>query len=512
MQSVYDALLFKDVSPLFRTGASRSLTPSDLPKLQYYNTAEYNAARIFAAWDAACRKRKRPGLLIVLLQVCGWPLLCAAPLELAHALLSLAVPMLLQSMIRWMDGQGTFLVGILYVAAIFVLRFVATCICYPQQFQLAIRTGLRAETCTMLLIARKALRMPAGVRATGEHVSLLSMDATHIGLELFKYSHFLWSGPFQSVLAAAMLYSLVGKAAYAAFLAMALTSLVMFFIVTKESELFTAMYELSDLRLRSITGALDVLRQAKMGAWEHVLAKAIRAKRNDQMRLLRRSCSWAAFAYALWDAAPAIVGVLTFTLAAFLKGSPPLTTDVVFPALAILEALKVPLSMLPICAAIATQSVVSLKRLSRFLHEEDCSGRVQDLRLTGPHNDGVVAGGFLSWHKHHTDSDNSEHDEHLNDFGPTSDTPLISSSSSEPRHYDAILDTTNDRHSNSLQPCVPLPSSAVLRHIFLQFPTGKLAIVRGPVGAGKSTRETVPTLHSAVPKYFFSFSLWLCHD
>lgn len=479
-KELYDRASFRSLRDLCVVGARKKLNPSDLPPLPREESSAELSRIAFDGWD------RTGSLSSALWTVTKRPILYAAPLEFLNICFQLALPLVLRSLLVWISdpSTSTWLIGAGYVTLLFLLRLLSTSILTPQCYALCTRAGIRAERAAMLLVSRKLLRLRGGTRGTGEIVSALAMDATRFGPDLVCHTHLIWSAPLLIALAAVLMFHFLGLAAVGALVVMVLASASMGIVVRKERVLYDIVYKRSDSRMRALTGLLDILRQAKMAAWEDVLARDVRGQRRRQMEAIRKACAVEVVAYTLWDVAPPLTAIAAFGAAGIIPGSPPLTADVIFPVLALIETIKVPLSLMPIISAYGMQAMVCLSRLQRFLEEAECQGRLQMSALPTTETAGQMLGGVLGWHnpKRSEDGGNGNTD--------TEEEPLALGT--RQNGYGAIVvDQTNERASHK----VDAPEfSPVLHNVIVSFEKGALIIVRGPVAAGKS-------------KYLFAYSI-----
>ncbi len=246
----------------------------------------------------------------------------------------------------------------------------------------------------------------------------------------------------------------------------------MYAIIRRERMLYNKIYELTDLRMRALSGVMDVLRQAKMGGWEDVLSRDVRGHRDAQMKILREACIVEAVSYSLWDISPALTSVAVFWFAGVIPGAPALTSQVIFPCVAIIETIKIPVSLMPIITAYVMQAAVSMRRLNKFLNEDECPGRMQNEALALQGAVGQVNGGTIGWMDIKRDDD--DENESLTEDGPEEEVSLIAGNKQP--EYGAI-----ERRENASDGFIP-----VLRKVRLNLQKGSLIIVLGPVGCGKS--------------------------
>jgi ATP-binding cassette, subfamily C (CFTR/MRP), member 1 len=92
---------------------------------------------------------------------------------------------------------------------------------------------------------------------------------------------------------------------------------------------------------------LTNIKSLKLYAWEPPFMKRLRHIRNDlELHTLRKMGSMAALSNMTWTSAPFLVSCSTFAIFV-LTMDQPLTTEIVWPALALFNLLAFPLAVLP---------------------------------------------------------------------------------------------------------------------------------------------------------------------
>jgi ATP-binding cassette subfamily C (CFTR/MRP) protein 1 len=109
----------------------------------------------------------------------------------------------------------------------------------------------------------------------------------------------------------------------------------------------------------------------KLYAWENAFTRHILAVRNDkEIRMLRKYGIATALNTTLWSGIPLLVSFSSFIVAARASGKP-LTSDVIFPAIALFQLLSFPLAVLPNVIGSLVESLVSVRRISDMLNAQE---------------------------------------------------------------------------------------------------------------------------------------------
>jgi len=107
------------------------------------------------------------------------------------------------------------------------------------------------------------------------------------------------------------------------------------------------MHQNKDARTRLINEILTNIKSIKLYAWEPAFMKRLRHVRNDlELHTLRKMGAMSALSNMTWTTAPFLVSCSTFAIFV-LSMDQPLTTEIVWPALALFNLLAFPLAVLP---------------------------------------------------------------------------------------------------------------------------------------------------------------------
>jgi hypothetical protein len=109
---------------------------------------------------------------------------------------------------------------------------------------------------------------------------------------------------------------------------------------------------------------LSNIKSIKLYAWEPPFMKRLRHVRNDlELATLRKMGAMSALSNMTWASAPFLVSCSTFAIFA-LTMEQPLTTEIVWPALALFNLLAFPLAVLP--------NVITYSQLPQLCYARSC--------------------------------------------------------------------------------------------------------------------------------------------
>lgn len=263
----------------------------------------------------------------------------------------------------------------------------------------------------------------------GAIINLMAVDAFKIS-EVCAYLHAFFGATCMIIVSIYLLWKLMGWSALVGAFAIIALSPLNFMMSRKLGELQKKALAVTDRRIQKLNETLQSIRIIKFFAWEKKFEEQILKIRDEELEMLKsRSVIWS-FLVILWCILPTIVTVISFGCYIFIDKKV-LTTPVAFTALSLFNLLRNPLDQISDMLSFAIQSKVSLDRVSEFLSQEETTKYEQ---LTHVKNTGRVgfSNASFSW------------------------------------------DSTSD-------------ADFKLRDLDVDFTVGKLNVIIGPTGAGKTS-------------------------
>lgn len=274
-----------------------------------------------------------------------------------------------------------------------------------QYFQLAIVTGMRIKSGLTAAIYKKSLKLSNEGRAnktTGDIVNYMAVDAQRLQ-DLAQFLQQVWSAPFQIAICMISLYNLVGWSMLAGIGVMLIMIPVNGFIARFMKRLQKQQMKNKDSRSRLIAEIINNMKSIKLYAWGTAFMNKLNYVRNDlELTNLRRIGAAQAFANFTWSTTPFLVSCSTFAVFVW-TGNTPLSTEIVFPALALFNLLTFPLSVLPMVITSIVEASVAVGRLTEFLLCEEVQA---DAVTVGPAAEQVgdesvsIRHATFSWDRH----------------------------------------------------------------------------------------------------------------
>ena len=274
----------------------------------------------------------------------------------------------------------------------------------------------------------------------GTIINLMAVDSFKVS-EISAYLHFLWgSTPVQLVMCIVLLYRILGWSALASIIMMILVMPLNFFLAKQFSAVQKKVMAATDVRIHTTNEILQNIRIIKYFAWEQRFGELVSGKRKVELKALRNKYILWTFAASVWFGVPILITLFSFSLYTVVEKRP-LIPSVAFTALSLFGILRYPLDQLADMIAHVQESKVSVDRVEEFLNEDETE-KYDQLQQEPKRDNGDPIIGFdkatLTW-------------------------------------------GGKDAHKDQGHPAFRMIN------ISLRFPIGRLSIVAGPTGSGKTS-------------------------
>ena len=419
-------LLFLWLSPLVSLGYEKPLELDDLPELSLTNSCGVCGREFQEAWTVAQReaaeeneRREReklektagkggekedgadgqgqgPGtgdgekeeeeeeeppaqasLLLVLWGFIRAGMIESGVIKFFHDILQFTPPLLLGGLLAFLeksdeDPEWTHAewFGYSCAVALFVVSTVRNVMqnaYFHITYQLSIQTRVRLSDA----VYRKALRLSPRARqarTVGQIVNFMQLDTTAIA-DAIPMCHTLWSGVFQIVGNLALLGWILGWVALIAlFLTVALVP-IQKTLTLKGMELRKEVNKHTDTRVKLVNEILQGIKVVKMYAWELPFGKVIRDVRTKEMDARLSQQKYSVLMMVNFVAAPIIIALVVIVVYAATGGD--MRPSKVFTALAIMNALRFPMLILPYMLNTVSNAWVSAERVQGYLNSDE---------------------------------------------------------------------------------------------------------------------------------------------
>ncbi|KAK4122140.1 P-loop containing nucleoside triphosphate hydrolase protein [Parathielavia appendiculata] len=204
----------------------------------------------------------------------------------------------------------------------------------------------------------------------GTIINLMSVDSFKVS-EVTSYLHFLIAAaPTQLLVSIILLYQVMGLSAIPGFVVMALLLPVNIAFGKGFNSSQKRIMAATDKRIHTTNEILQNIRIIKYFAWEHRFATIVDEKRRAELKALRRRFMIWAAAVAVWNTVPILITFFSFLIYTIVEKKP-LYPSVAFTAISLFMLLRYPLDQLGDMIAHVQESQVSIDRIEEFLSEEE---------------------------------------------------------------------------------------------------------------------------------------------
>ncbi|RDW70048.1 hypothetical protein BP5796_08445 [Coleophoma crateriformis] len=204
----------------------------------------------------------------------------------------------------------------------------------------------------------------------GTIINLMSVDSFKLS-EVTAYLHFLLAqAPTQLAVAIYLLYKILGLSSIPGLVVMVILLPVNILFARGFGSAQKKIMSATDKRIHTTNEVLQNIRIIKYFAWEHRFSRIVNDKRAAELKALRMKYIIWAFAVAVWNTVPVVITFFSFLSYVVIEGKP-LYPSVAFTAISLFTILRVPLDQLGDMIAHVQESKVSVDRIEEFLNEEE---------------------------------------------------------------------------------------------------------------------------------------------
>ncbi|RLV92365.1 Bile pigment transporter 1 [Spathaspora sp. JA1] len=367
---------------------NQTVTNTELPNTPIELSTSYATNKLGKSWYG----KYHGNLTKSLLRSFGWGLLVSFAYELCGRLLNFVQPQFLRFLILYFDqSQAPILKGGLICMAMFGNTLLQTSLNNEYMLQ-NLQVGLNCRSSLTCMIYEKSLKLSSQSKlniSSGDIINLMSVDVNRIQNVLTNLSTLVLA-PIDIVLCIVSLWPLLGKTpTFAGIFTMIGLVPINAIIIKYSKRLNKTQMKLKDTRSRIINDILVSIKSIKLYAWEKpMLEKLSHARNQCELKNLRKIRLINQGALFIWNLIPFLVSFVSFTTFALTRDIP-LTSDIVFPALALLNLLSSPLLQLPMVITSMIEASVAITRVRDFLISDEIDESMI-LRLTTPINNEPV--------------------------------------------------------------------------------------------------------------------------
>ncbi|KAI8881658.1 P-loop containing nucleoside triphosphate hydrolase protein, partial [Backusella circina FSU 941] len=442
--SIYSSFIFSWAAPIMKIGYHRTIQDEDMMEIPTENLSK----SILRKYQ---RNRTRINIFVSFGRVYFWSIMHQFIYGVIWSIVQFLPPLILTNVIKYIENPNEETVGVAYL---YILElFVAQCIellSVQKMLYLGRVLSVRIQTIVTGEVFAKSLRLRSRInekedgpnknikqQSRGNINNLLSVDAQKIG-DLINYLYYSYSCPIRIVTSIWFLYRLLGNSALWGVLLMVICQPIIYLIGARFQYQHEAVMAATDKRLKVINELLSSIRIIKFFAWEGPFRKNINKIRGKELKAIRSRLMTFMWMVNACFFVPVVVMTVVFYI---YTQEHKLTASVAFTSLALFNGLRTSIDDLPVNVSLLLQAMVSLKRVEKFLEEEEVMPLSEEFPLFK--NESKATIGFI------------------NDASFSWEKPSTSA--------DIVTD------------------KVILKNLNLSFPPKKFSIICGPTGSGKTT-------------------------
>ncbi|PKS07256.1 hypothetical protein jhhlp_005858, partial [Lomentospora prolificans] len=226
----------------------------------------------------------------------------------------------------------------------------------------------------------------------GTIINLMSVDSFKIA-DITAYLHFLCAmAPVQLMLAVVLLWQVMGLSSIPGLIVMVILLPVNYLFARGFAKTSKKILSATDKRMNVTNEVLQNIRIIKFFAWESRFSSIVDEKRAAELKALRsRYVLWAC-AVAVWNSVPILITFFSFLVYTMIEKKP-LYPSVAFTAISLFMLLRIPLDQFGDMIAHVQETKVSLDRVEEFLTEAETE-KYQQLGKDNVDEDGKKVIGF----------------------------------------------------------------------------------------------------------------------
>ncbi|TID19224.1 hypothetical protein CANINC_003794 [Pichia inconspicua] len=395
--NIFSKITFSWMTPLMQKGYQKFLLQSDLPPLPKSLKSKVLSDELEHSWITELNKPGSPSLFKSLVRSFGKPFVIGGIFKFVQDCIAFIQPQLLKNLIIFVhdyndDHSIPLTKGFMIVFAMFSLSVLQTAALH-QYFERVFDTGIKVKSSLTSMVYNKSLSLSIEARSsrtTGDIVNLMSVDTQRLQ-DLCQNLQLIWSGPFQITLCLISLYNLLGNSMWIGVTVLLFTIPLNTRLYNYQKNLQKKQMKVKDERTGLISEILNNIKSLKLYAWENPYKEKLTYVRNEkELKNLKKIGVFQAGNQFIYNSTPFVVSCSTFGLFIVLYKDTPLTTDLVFTALALFNLLGFPLMALPWTINNIIESQVALKRLTAFLISDEIEDDVITRFPAAKKNDDVA--------------------------------------------------------------------------------------------------------------------------
>ncbi|XP_064101349.1 multidrug resistance-associated protein 1-like [Macrobrachium nipponense] len=258
--------------------------------------------------------------------------------------------------------------------------------------------SIQIRSSVMTAVYRKALLLSNASRresTLGEIVNHMAIDSQCLS-DAVLYLNLSVASPLIIAIAIGELWQIIGPSALAGLAVLILLIPTNSILANKIKILQVSQMKHKDSRIKLITEIINGIKVLKLYAWEVSFAEQVDSIRNSEIKVMKKIAFIQALLSFVFSATPYFVTLVSFTTFVMVSEENTLDVQNTFVAIALINILSLPLTILPNTVAHCIQANVSLKRLGKYFNLSNID--VDSVKEDKEEESAVaIYGGHFSW-------------------------------------------------------------------------------------------------------------------
>uniref|UniRef100_A0AAY4D7X9 ATP-binding cassette, sub-family C (CFTR/MRP), member 8 n=1 Tax=Denticeps clupeoides TaxID=299321 RepID=A0AAY4D7X9_9TELE len=314
-------------------------------------------------------------------QAFGRSLALSTTLRFVADLLGFAGPLCISGIVKLLGvhfiSSQAFLANAYVLAVLLFLALILQRSFLQASYYVAIETGIKLRGAIQAKIYNKIMRLSTSNMSMGDMTvaqicNLVAIDSNQLMWFFFLCPN-LFAMPVQVIIGVMLLYYLLGPSALLGATVIMFLAPVQYFVATKLSQAQKSTLEYSSERLKKTSELLRGIKLLKLYAWEHIFRDSIEQTRHKELSSLRTFALFTSVSIFMNAAIPIAAVLITFVAHVHISRDN-LSPAVAFASLSLFHILVTPLFLLSSVLRATVKGLVSVQKLSEFFSSEEIEG------------------------------------------------------------------------------------------------------------------------------------------
>lgn len=255
---------------------------------------------------------------------------------------------------------------IMFVFIIMLLQYIMV----EYHFFIMIREGMRMKAAVQVMVYSKVQQLSTQALTHGrvtesEIMSYVTLECNNL-MVIYSFIHYLWSLPLQIIVGFILIFFKIGSSAIIGLLLVIVHAFLHIAVAKKLFSMQNNISGISEQRMKKANQLIKGIKQIKLNAWENCFSSFVSKDRKKEMKKLYKIAYFKSLIEFLVTAAPIASTSLTF-LYYFTVESESLSPGKVFSVAAIFQVMCYPLYFLCVIYTSFLSAKSSSKQLTSFL-------------------------------------------------------------------------------------------------------------------------------------------------